>query len=373
MNSFFSLITLNLLVIAGTPVQAQMGLEGFSTGRYEVHKTKPRKPASEETTDEKNKSAALKNSVKKTEETVEKKNQQSESKPQVDSEQLTKSDLSQTATTQNDPVEEPSIQEQAQSLISNKPEHIYDFYREKISADDDRNNRAQLDVTPVVAYIDSQSNYSYRNYQSFFNGLKLKANVWITPRIGVTGQIMFSLAADIDSIGADKSRLPAKHEFVDLGVNFRTFFDSTLRSKSMEFLVLYTENKMTVPIDSTARTRLKSQGIGAGIKMRVPISDTYAWTLGTNFFPRVLHSELETGAAIKSGSAEESVRVGIDVGGEWRLNRKNQIIWGLAANVERNIFDGAAESIDPETGLTPSNVSVTNALYLFSLGYRWGH
>jgi hypothetical protein len=268
--------------------------------------------------------------------------------------------------------EEPTISEQAESLFSSKAEKVYDFYRVQVHPDDIRNNKVELEVMPVMAYADSQSNYSFRQYHSLFNALKLKTNVWFTPRIGVSGQMMFSLAADMDSV-SDSSRVPTKYEFVDLGINFRKFFGVSRLSNSMEFSVLYSDNKVNVDAESTTRPRLKTSGVGLGLKARLPMSEGYAWTFGGSFFPRLQHSEVETGADIRSGSSDENIRIGLDLGGEFKFSRDSQLLWNLGLSTERNTFTGAASLTDPHTGLTPENVSVTNSLYMFSLGYRWGH
>ncbi len=76
---------------------------------------------------------------------------------------------------------------------------------------------------------------------------------------------------------------------------------------------------------------------------------------------------------MNSGSSDESTRLGLIFGGEWKFTRESQVLWGLDISTERNVFDGPASLPDPSTGETPSNVSVTNSLYMFSLGYRWGH
>jgi hypothetical protein len=105
----------------------------------------------------------------------------------------------------------------------------------------------------------------------------------------------------------------------------------------------------------------------------MPSSHNYAWVFGGSFFPRLQHTESQTGINLQSGAAGESIRIGLDLGGEWKFTRESQMIWNLAVSAERNIFTGAANLVDPETSLTPSNVGVTNSLYMFSLGYRWGH
>lgn len=388
MNSSLSFFILVGLLTLSFQTQAQTGLEGFSSGRYEVRKSskKVRNPASEgETAPVVTDADGIKvRTLKASELAAEEKARKDAELAKIEAEkkEAEKKALEAKAAQEaakvtesaetSSPVQEPGIGEQAESLFSSKAEKIYDFYRETIHPDDVRNNRVELDVAPVVAYNDAQSNYSYRDYQSFFNALKIKTNVWLTPLIGVSGQIMFSFAADVDSVNST-SRVPAKYEFVDLGVNFRKFFGVSRKSSSVEFSILLSDNKMNVPSDNTSRARLKSQGFGVGMKARIPTSANYAWVVGGSFFPRLQHTESATGATIESGSPEESIRLGLDLGGEWKFTRESQMIWNLGVSTERNIFDGNASLPDPSTGTTPANVSVTNSLYMFSLGYRWGH
>jgi hypothetical protein len=136
---------------------------------------------------------------------------------------------------------------------------------------------------------------------------------------------------------------------------------------------LYSDNKVNVAAENTSRPRLKTSGLGLGLKARIPTSEGYAWTFGGSFFPRLQHSEVETGADIRSGASDENIRIGLDLGGEFKFSRESQLLWTLGLSTERNTFTGAASIADPHTGVTPDNVSVTNSLYMFSLGYRWGH
>ncbi|CAE77779.1 hypothetical protein AB1A81_00270 [Bdellovibrio bacteriovorus] len=393
MKSSFSFLIFAALFASAFPATAQVGLEGFSSGRYEVRKANKRSPASEAEatpviTDSEGvavrtlKTSELEAEKKAEAEKKEKElaaKKEAEAKAAAETQAATAASVAPAAAPKvagaeaSPEVEEPTIGEQAESLFSDKASKIFEFYREQIHEDDIRNNRLELDVMPVVAYNDSQSNYTFRDYQSFFNALKIRSNVWFTPLIGVSGQILFSFAADVDSVQADQSRVSAKYEFVDLGLNFRKFFGVSRKSNSLEFSLLLSDNKMTVPSDNTSRARIKTQGLGVGLKARIPTSANYAWTLGGSFFPRLQHSESATGVNIQSGASEESVRIGLDVGGEWKFTRESQMIWSLGASAERNVFDGAAGLPDPGTGLTPNNVSVTNSLYMFSLGYRWGH
>lgn len=368
----------------GSIALAQSSLEGVSTGRYEIRKApssaKTRNPASEAaTTAPEEVNVVLKAETGKVKPVVES-TTKSSSPADIDLKPLVLEQGSVAAgnaeveeATKKEEVVEPGIQEQAESLFSSKASKIYSFYREQIHPDDIRNNRVEIDILPSMVYNDSQSNYSFRDYQSYFNALKFKSSVWFTPLIGVSGQILFSMAADLDAMAADRSRVSAKYEQMDLGINFRKFFGISRKASSLEFSVLYGDHKMTVPSDALSRVRIKSQGLGLGIKSRIPTSTNYAWVLGGTFFPRVQHSEEEAGLAISSGSIAESSRVNLEFGGEYKFTRESQMIWSVGLTTERNVFDGAATVADPNTGATPSNVSVTNSTYLFSLGYRWGH
>jgi hypothetical protein len=381
------------VLIPTTSAMAQ-SLEGFSSGRYEIRKSAPastpqrhRSLASEEA------AAEVKVEVvpAKTEKPVEKTTVKATAKVDsaaapivVDANKVSEVPATPEAAAKvaeetapavivEAPKEEPGIQEQAQSLFSAKTEKIYEFYQEKVHPDDIRNNRVEIEFSPAAVYNDSQSDFSFRDYQSYFNALKVASNVWFTPLIGVSGKIMFSFAGDLSANDGTDTRVAAKYEFVDLGVNFRKFFGLSRLSNSLETSILYSEHKMNTPSDNNSRSRLKSQGVGLGLKARMPTSASYAWTVGGSFYPRVKHSESATGRDMSSGDPSESTRLELELGGEIKFSRESQVVWELSASAERNLFDGSAALPDPGTGSTPSNVSVTNSLYMFSLGYRWGH
>src|SRR5687768_4150245 len=103
-----------IIVLGATTSLAQVGLEGFSSGRYEVRKSKPtpRKPNSETTEVTTTSTAVAPAAAASTTTTTT------------------------TTTSPPTPVEtpapipaEPSITEQAESLFSSKAEKVYDFYR----------------------------------------------------------------------------------------------------------------------------------------------------------------------------------------------------------------------------------------------------
>ncbi|MBO9666584.1 MAG: hypothetical protein J7501_07185 [Bdellovibrio sp.] len=358
--------TLLLVVLFGSQYSvAQSSLEGFSTGRYEIHKSTSikksvRRPASEEET--KSDDAVVEAA--------------SAPKAPAAAAPVVAPAVTPVVEAKKEPVapsEEPTLSEQAQSLFSSKTEKIYEYYREQVHPEDARNNRLEIEFAPAAIYNDSQSNYSFRDYTSYFNAMKVKANVWFTPLIGVSGKFMFSMGADMDANDANHSRVSSKYEMVDVALNFRKYFGTSRKSNSLEFAILYTEDKMNVPSDTDNRVRIKSSGLGLGLKGRFPTSASYAWVAGGSFFPRLQHHESASNTGVTSGASEENTRMGLEVGGEWVFSRTSQLLWGIEASAERNLFDGPASQPDSSTGTTPSNVSVTNSLYVFTLGYRWGN
>ncbi|MGE5086039.1 MAG: hypothetical protein ACM3MG_07025 [Bacillota bacterium] len=360
---FVSIFIIIAVVQLSAPMSlAQSSLEGFQTGRYEVHKStkKSRHPSS--VTEDPPVASAPK--------VVE-----PEKLPAAVENPVAPVAVPPVAPKTEEPAKavEPGISEQAQSLFSNQVGKINEFYREQIHPDDVRNNKLEIEFAPMAIYNDSHSNYSFRNYNSYFNAVKLKANLWFTPLIGISGKFMFSMGADVDANDGSNSRVTAKYEFMDLGINFRKFFGTSRMANSLEFSLLYSDDKTKMPSDATGRVNIKSSGVGLGLKARFPTSASYAWAVGGSFFPRLQHRESEAGAVISSGASEENTRMSFDFGGEWIFSRENQLIWALGVTTEKNLFDGAAATPDPSTGSTPSNVSVTNSLYMFSLGYRWGH
>jgi hypothetical protein len=222
--------------------QAQIGLEGISSGRYEIRKKPIRAPSSE-----KEAIIVLKEKVKvgagdaKQNEKVEK-----NAEPVTVESKISSADSLK---------KEPTITDQAQSLFSEDATKINEYYRENLSSNDIRRNRLEIDILPTAVGIRSSSNYSFRDYRTDFSALQVNANMWLTPLIGLSGRYLFSLGADLDAISPDNSRYPAKFENLDLGVSFRRFMDSN-DDESLEVNLLYGEEKLSIPNDATSRARL---------------------------------------------------------------------------------------------------------------------
>lgn len=342
---------------------AQGTFDGLQTGRYELHKgeKQSRSVATKEKKTPNRKIASETETVQKSSPSIEAKKIEA---PQSIREK--------TSISAEEKKEEPSIVEQVQSLASGDAGHVYDFYREQVHPDDIRNNRVEIEVSPGFVSNESKSNYSYRDYKSSFQALSLDGNIWFTPLVGISGRYMFSFAADVSGDTATRSKVPASYEFIDLSLNFRKFLGLSRTAKSVEFEFLYSDYKMKTEADNAARGRVSTSGIGLGFKSRLPSSADYAWTVGGSFFPKLQHTESSTGLNLSSGHGAESARIGVELGGEFKFSRESQLIWTLGFSSEKNLFSGLAGAVDTATGTTPENVSVTNTLLMFNLGYRWG-
>ena len=244
--------------------------------------------------------------------------------------------------------------------------------RAQLSEDDNRKNQMEIQASPTFVYNGSSSNYSYRNYSSFFSALDLSSNVWMTPTLGLHGRILFSFGASVAGDSTTSSRLPVKYEDIDLALKFRKYFSSSKDSQSVDFALVYSEDKFSPPSDNLYRPKLTSSGLGVQVTSRFPSGNNFAWVFGGLFYPRLQHQEEKVGLKISSGLATENARLGLNIGSELKLNRGSQIIYNLALTSERDSFDGAANPMDPETQKSPSNVSVTNTMLMFGFGYRWG-
>ena len=338
-----------------------MGLEGFQSGRYVVRKvTAEPKPAAKTSGKPVNP------------ETPNQRKPSSDAKPIAVEEKPTSVESVKAEEAKPAEKTEPGISEQMGSLFSKDASRIYDFYKTRTHQDDIRQNKLELDFSPVVANVESKSNYSPRDYHSSYQGLEVGARIWLTPLIGVSGHMSFSMAGRLGEAGGFNNT-PTYYENMNLAGRFRTFFDSDLAARSVELNLHYVERKTQPSTDSTTRLRLKSQALGLGLQTRLPTSNSYAWTFGGIFYPRIQHTESALISGISSGTHEESVGLDLNLGGEWKLSRHSQILWGLEAQLEKNSFSGAVGAADPISGATVQNTSVDQTTYLLKLGYRWGH
>ncbi len=267
---------------------------------------------------------------------------------------------------------EPTVTDQVRDLVMGNEQATLEAYKEQVHPDDIRMNRIEVNVLPGVVSNNSDSSYSFRDYNSFSPKLLFGANIWVTPFIGAFGSYSTTMGADVGGDASSNSRISVRHEWTEIGFTIRKFFGMSRKSNSLELGLLMSEYKFSVPGDDTSRVRLRSSGVGLHMLSRIPVAPSYSWVFGGKLIPRVQHSEMATALVLSSGSVGESSRVDLSVGGEFKMARQNQIVWDLTTAYEKNQFNGQADTTDPTTGSKPSGVSVSNTFVIFSLGYRWG-
>lgn len=255
-------------------------------------------------------------------------------------------------------------------VFSGHGAEAYAEYAQDIDGNDRRLNRLELETVAGFMSNGSRSNYAYRNYDSFSHVLGVNGNIWLTPLVGITGGYETTLNADV--AGYNGARVSAKQDWTNIGILGRHYFGLKKTSPFIQGGLLYSENRMTLPTDEKLRVNLKSSGIGVGIKWTVPTSPTFAWNFGFEIFPRLSHSEASTGINLQSGNGADSSRLGLSWGSEWISSRQSQIFWNIQMSSEKNVFTGSANLTDPESGRTPTGVSVANTWTFFHIGYRWG-
>lgn len=272
---------------------------------------------------------------------------------------------------QSEPVPDLSIVQQMKMLARGDGKKIVEMYQEQIHTDDNRNNQIEADLIPGFSYVDSSSNYSYRRYQSLFNSLDFKARFFVTPFLGFEGGTVMSLAADLPADGATKSKVTAKFEDIYLGFVSRKYFGLSRKSASLDTVFAYSDNTLSIGGSSTARFKLHTSGLGIGFRYHSPTNANFANVYSMTFWPKLGHSETSNSSA-SSGSNTDNYRLDLGYAMEIKFNRESQIIFSSKVSVEKNMFDGSARATDPDTGATPSNVSVINTIVQLGVGYRWG-
>lgn len=269
-------------------------------------------------------------------------------------------------------IEEPSptVSTQVKELIlGGSSEHI-DEYKRQIHPDDPRANILSISLAPAYYYNGSNSEYSFRRYHSNGPGLGLGTNLWLTPFFGLQSKFFTSVAASQRSGGVNM--VPVEVQMLEAGIRFRKHFGTSRKAGQLSWGIDYHDSITKISKESTTAVGKKSSGLAFALEGEIPRSLTYSHIFHVDIKPRLKHSETKTGIELKSGTKNESSAVSLTFGGQWTLDRRNQVFWKGQYVVERNLFDGVATEVDPHNGETPDGVSVTNSLIIFYFGFRWG-
>lgn len=265
--------------------------------------------------------------------------------------------------------EHPPVTVQVKELIMGGTDEEIDEYRRQIHSEDPRANMLSISLAPAYFYDGSSSNYSFRNYHSDGMGFGLGMNVWLTPFFGVQSRYFSSVAGSVRDNLSDV--VPVDVQEFDAGIRFRKHFGYTRRSAQLIWGFDYHDSSTKISKDALSSIGHKTSGVGLVLEGIVPSNVTYAHTFEVDVRPWQHHSEQKTGVIVKSGTKNQSSSVGLSLGGQWTLDRRNQVFWKTQYSVEKNLFDGDADTADAH-GRTPNGVDVTNSLAIFYFGFKWG-
>lgn len=268
------------------------------------------------------------------------------------------------------PVEEkPPVTVQVKELILGGTEEDIDEAKKAIHPEDPRSNIIGISIAPAYFYNGSSSNFSYRNYHSDGPGLGLGMNLWFTPFFGLESKYFTSVSSGVkdgaNMVSAGTSEFSA-------GIRFRRHFGYTRKSAQLSWGIDYHDAGTKISTDATSVVGHKTSGLSVSLEGEIPSSATHSHLFEVAIRPSQHHSENSTGADARSGTKNESNEVMLSLGGQWTLDRHDQVFWKAQYSVERNLFNGEASKVDPKTGSTPDGVSVTNNLLIFYFGFKWG-
>lgn len=245
-------------------------------------------------------------------------------------------------------------------------------YVENVHPDDVRNNKTELDLLPAYFWHKSASRYSYRDYKSDSMGISFSLRSIIDENYVGEASYLGSFAADIEANDATKDNVATKYEMIELGLKRRNYFGLSRKAIAFSYGLAFIDKSSKVSGGEGTRASVKTSGLKLAMDLRVPMTPHYAQTLGAYFVPKATHSEKTTALALDSGRAKENYVIGLKLGGEFKINRHHQLLWSLEQQIEKNQFSGEASLDDPDNGLKPENVSVTQTMSILSFGYRWG-
>lgn len=266
-----------------------------------------------------------------------------------------------------------SVGEKVRDLVLGGSLDHAETYREQVHEEDPRRNLLDIEFAPTFVYLDSSSNYWFRNYSLSAPGFKFGAHIWITPFFGIHTSMTNSLGASVYSTVDTKDRVAVDLSWFEAGFLWRRYMGVGRKAASFSLSLDFVENQIRPSTLATNRMRTKSSGVRVGIEASVPSSNSFAWQVGGTLTPRLDHSEHSPSTGLTSGTKDQTTEVGIWFGGLHTLDRANQLYWRLQETVERSQFEGTASTADPANGATPSGVTVTTGTTQFIFGYRWGN
>ena len=262
------------------------------------------------------------------------------------------------------------LTQQLQILIMGDPQEIESF-RQQLHPLDTKNNVLEIALSPYLFYADSKSPYWYRNYNFSSLGVAGDARIWITPFFGIHGAYQSSLAAEISGNPAGTVRSPVNYQTTEGGLRFRKYFGAYRKAPQVSFALDYQDQRISPTGDGNQRLSLKTAGVRLGLEAQLPSTLAYSNVYRFAFIPRPVQSE-SGGAGVTSGNSPEVYTLEMGIGGLYQLDRYHQLFWRLDQRYQKTSYRGTASAADPESGLTPARVPVTESTTMFHIGIQFG-
>lgn len=278
-----------------------------------------------------------------------------------------------TANATSTPVEEPKrppVADQLRELILGGTQEEVEEAQKALHPQDPRSNVLQISLAPAYFYDASDSEYSFRRYTANGPGFGLGANLWFTPFFGLQSRYFSSVGGSVRSGGTNM--VPIEIQTLEAGIRFRKHFGYSRKAPQLIWGLDYVDAVDKIGKEATTVIGRKSSGLSLSLGAVVPSSTVYSHTMQVDIRPRLNLAEMNTGVEVKSGNNSETNALSLSLGGEWTLDRRNQLYWKTQYNVERTLFKGAASQVDPDDNITPDGVSITNSLLIFYFGFKWG-
>lgn len=244
--------------------------------------------------------------------------------------------------------------------------------RAEIPFDERRLNLLELALIPQFMYLQSSSDYSYRNYSINSPGAELDMSMWLSYNWGIELSFLTSLGASVSDRPQGDRNVSVTQSELQGGVRYRKYFGATRLAPSLIFQFNYFETSTRVPQTSVSRAKLTSSGLKIGVEAEMPVAAQRAWLMGFSIAPKLNHKEDIAATDFSSGSGSESNQIGFELGLKLNMDRGNAFLIKLAHQIEKNQFSGTATRADQNTGYTPSSVGVLQSLTTFGFGYQWG-
>jgi hypothetical protein len=273
--------------------------------------------------------------------------------------------------TESNPEQEPSVIEQVKSLVRGEVNPEVQLYREQVHPDDQRLNRVELEFFSGIENQNAQSNSAYRSYATTNPVMGYRVGFWLTPFVGIEGNLQQVMAGGIPSAADSNKRVAILEDQTRVGILGRKFFGYSRKSNYLTWGFQYWTDNLRVPSDETSRVSLKSTAWGFSALVSLPTAPSYTWNFGGSIYPRLQHSESASSLNLRSGGGPEASRVEMLVGGDFRLSRSNALGWSLSVAAEREQYSGSSSVAEPD-GSTASSVSVMKTSTFVRLGYKFG-